>query len=454
MHYNADLIVLDEPTAALGVAEVRKVVDFVRRIKQSGRACIYIEHNLAHVHEVADRLVVLDRGRVVSEIISEGYDGARTHRISDRAAAQSVRGTKRMAQRSGASILQRFEALPIIIVFVAAARCSFMYGAPEVFLAPYIYTTFLSTLPPLILLATGLTFVIGAGEIDLSFPSIIAFSGFVFAVLFKEYDLGWIAVIAGLASGVLVGFVNGLIIAKVGIPSFMTTLGTQFFWAGMATVLSGGKSYALRGAEESSVWQWIVGRPFASRRPIAWLQQLSIQALWTAIIVGFLWLILTRHRFGEHTLFIGDSNDVSRVVGIDVDREKIKIFTLMGFLAACAAIMLTLENKNFFGNQGQGYLLTAIASVLIGGTSIFGGRATILGTVFGCFIIGMVEAGLVAAGLTGAWVRTVQGLIFLIAIIFYMYADEPQRRRALFANLRSFGRFGGIRTSEEGGVRR
>ena len=70
---------------------------------------------------------------------------------------------------------------------------------------------------------------------------------------------------------------------------------------------------------------------------------------------------------------------MSRVVGIDVDREKIKIFTLMGFLAACAAIILTLENKNFFGNQGQGYLLTAIASVLIGGTSIFGGQVTVVG---------------------------------------------------------------------------
>ena len=357
-----------------------------------------------------------------------------------------------MTQRSGVSILQRFEALPIIVVFVLLLLL-FMYRAPEVFLAPYIYTTFLSTLPPLILLATGLTFVIGAGEIDLSFPSIIAFSGFVFAVLFKEYDLGWMAVIAGLASGILVGFLNGLIIAKIGIPSFMTTLGTQFFWAGIATVLSGGKSYALRGAEESSVWQWVVGRPFAASTDIVWLQQLSIQALWTAIIVGFLWLILTRHRFGEHTLFIGDSNDVSRVVGIDVGREKIKIFTLMGFLAACAAIMLTLENKNFFGNQGQGYLLTAIASVLIGGTSIFGGQATILGTVFGCFIIGMVEAGLVAAGLTGAWVRTVQGLIFLVSIIFYLYANEPQRRRALIASLRSVGKLGGIRTSEEGGGR-
>jgi simple sugar transport system permease protein len=239
-----------------------------------------------------------------------------------------------------------------------------------------------------------------------------------------------------------------VIIAKVGIPAFMATLATQFFWAGMATVLSGGKSYALRGAEESSVWRWIVGRPFAAASGYDWWQQVSIQALWTAVIVGVLWLILARHRFGEHVLFLGDSNDVSRVVGIDVDREKIKVFTLMGGLAACAAIMLTLENKNFFGNQGQGYLLTAIASVLIGGTSIFGGQATIVGTVFGCFIIGMIEAGLVASGLTGAWVRTAQGLIFLIAIIFYMYMDEPQRRQALFASLRSFREFGSTRTSE------
>jgi simple sugar transport system permease protein len=340
----------------------------------------------------------------------------------------------------------KIEALPIIVVF-ALLLFLFMYTAPQVFLRPFIYTTFLSTLPPLILLAVGLTFIIGAGEIDLSFPSVIAFSGFVFAVLFKDYELGWIAVAAGFASGLLVGLVNGWLIAKVGVPSFMATLATQFFWAGMATVLSGGKSYALRGAEESSVWQWIVGRPFAGMDVPVWVAQLPIQAFWTTLIVVFLWFILNRHRFGEHALFIGDSNAVSRVVGIDVDREKIKLFTLMGALASIAAMMLTLENKNFFGNQGQGYLLTAIASVLIGGTSIFGGRATIVGTVFGCFIIGMIEAGLVASGLTGAWVRTIQGLVFMIAIVFYLYIDEPQRRRAFFAR---FG-FSGIgRTSSAG----
>ena len=337
--------------------------------------------------------------------------------------------------------IARLEGLPIIIVF-ALILGLFMYTAPQVFLGPFIYTTFLSTLPPLILLAVGLTFVIGAGEIDLSFPSVIAFSGFVFAVLFKEYNLGWLAVVAAFVSGILVGFINGLLIAKVGVPSFMATLATQFFWTGMATVLSGGQSYALRGVDQSSVWQVLVGRPFAGMGGPVWLGQVPMQAFWTAIIVFFLWFILNRHRFGEHTLFIGDSNAVSRVVGIDVDREKIKIFTLMGGLAALAAIILTLENKNFFGNQGQGYLLTAIASVLIGGTSIFGGRATIVGTIFGCFIIGMIEAGLVATGLTGAWVRTIQGLVFMASIVFYLYMDEPQRRRALFARLRGSGGIG------------
>jgi simple sugar transport system permease protein len=374
-----------------------------------------------------------------------------------------------MARQQKSSIFQRLEGLPIILVF-ALILILFMYLAPEVFLRPFQYTTFLSTLPPVILLAVGLTFIIGAGEIDLCFPAILGFSGFIFAVIFKEgpglianllvlTDASWLspalageivryfAVVIAIASGVMVGFINGVLVAKIGIPSFIATLGTQFIWYGMAAVLSGGKSYALRGAEESSVWHILVGRPFANSS-VDWVQQLPIQSLWTAIIVVAMWFILNRHRFGEHTLFIGDSNEVSRVVGIDVDREKIKLFTMMGTLAAVAAIFLTLENKNYFGNQGQGYLLIAIASVLIGGTSIFGGRATIVGTIFGCFIIAVVEPGLVATGLTGAWVNTVRGLIFLIAIIFYLFVEEPHRRRDFFARFRRAQAFGRIRSVE------
>ncbi len=345
-----------------------------------------------------------------------------------------------MARAATPSVFSRVEGLPIILVF-GLILALFMYTAPEVFLRPNIYTTLLSTAPPLILLAAGLTFVIGAGEIDLSFPAIISFSGFVFAILFKEYGLGWLAVAGALLSGLLVGVTNGLLIARVGIPSFIATLGSQFFWSGMATVLSGGKSYALRGAEQSSVYGVLVG-VFGDPNSVAWQDQVSVQAVWTIAVLVFLWFVLNRHRFGEHVLFIGDSNDVARVVGIDVAWEKTKLFALMGGLAALAAIMLTLENRNYFGNQGQGYLLTAIAAVLIGGTSIFGGRATLVGSVFGCFIIWILEAGLVASGLTGAWVRTVQGLIFLIAIVFYLFVEQPSRRAAFFASFRRPARAG------------
>ena len=168
MHYNADLIVLDEPTAALGVAEVRKVLDFVRRIKSSGRACIYIEHNLAHVHEVADRLVVLDRGRVVAEIIPKDMSVLELTEYLIDAAARGVSG-RRGCQRSAPSVVQRIEGAADHHRLRAAARPLHVPRAGGV-PAPYIYTTFLSTLPPLILLAVGLTFVIGAGEIDLCFP--------------------------------------------------------------------------------------------------------------------------------------------------------------------------------------------------------------------------------------------------------------------------------------------
>ena len=195
MHYNADLIVLDEPTVALAV-EGGAQGPRLRPPHQGrrGRACVYIEHNLAHVHEVADRLIVLDRGRVVARGQPAGHVGDRAHRVPDRPAAQGVSdgadaGRRRMvAADRGAADHPRLR---------AAARRSSCGTAPQVFLQPFIYTTFLSTLPPLILLAVGLTFVIGAGEIDLSFPAIIAFSGFVFAVLFKEYELGWLAVVAG-----------------------------------------------------------------------------------------------------------------------------------------------------------------------------------------------------------------------------------------------------------------
>ncbi len=309
--------------------------------------------------------------------------------------------------------LPRIEGVAIISVFVAIVLV-FMVLAPNVFLGIRIYMSFLTSVPPVLVLALGLTMVIAAGEIDLSFPSVIAFSGFIFAFLFKTYELTWLAVIGALAGGALVGFVNGVLVARIGVPSIIATLATQFFWGGITTVVSGGLSYNIRAVKDEAIWHVFVGR----------IGLLPVQALWASALAILIWFILNRHRFGEHLLFIGDNANVARVVGINVDRERIKLFVLMGVLAAFAAVLLTLENKNFFNTQGQGFLLIALASVFIGGTSIFGGQATVVGSFFGAFIIGMIEAGLVASGIQGFWVRAVVGLVFLGAVIFHLRMER------------------------------
>jgi simple sugar transport system permease protein len=318
------------------------------------------------------------------------------------------------------SRLGRVEGLPIIVVFLVLVAC-FIAASPEVFLHAPIYLSFLTTVPPVLVLALGLTFVIAAGEIDLSFPSVIAFSGYVLAMLYKDHGLEWPAVFLAIGAGAFIGLVNGLIVAYVGVPSIITTLATQFFWGGITTVISGGLSYSLRTVDETSMWAVLVGK----------IGEFPVQALWAIGLAILLWFILNRHRFGEHVLFIGDNANVARVVGVNVDRERVKLFTLMGALAGFAAVLLTLENRNFFNTQGQGYLLIALASVFIGGTSIFGGQATIVGTFFGAFIISIIEAGLTATGIQGFWVRAVVGLVFLAAVIFHLTMEQPQRRAKL-----------------------
>jgi len=328
--------------------------------------------------------------------------------------------------------LLRLEGLPILAV-LAALVATFMAAAPEVFLGYRIYMSFLTTVPPLLVLAVALTLVIAAGEIDLSFPSVIALSGWVLAYCTHVLGSPWLGLFLALGAGALVGFVNGLLIARVGIPSIIATLATQFLWGGLTTVFSQGLSYSMGEVEGYAVWHLMVGR----------LGPVPVQALWALGVAAVLWLVLNRRRFGEHLLFIGDNARVAEVVGVNVAREKTRAFVLMGLMAAFASVLLTLENRSFFNTQGGGYLLEVMAAVFIGGTSVFGGQASVIGTVAGSFIIGMVEAGLVATGLQGFWVRAVVGVVFLAAVIGHLLIEEPERRAALARALR--GRLEGAR---------
>jgi simple sugar transport system permease protein len=325
--------------------------------------------------------------------------------------------------------LLRIEGLPINVVLLILVAL-FMLIAPEVFLSYRIYMSFLANAPPLLVLAAGLTLLIAAGEIDLSFPSIVALSGWVLAYCIHDLHAPWLGLVLALTAGTFVGWLNGILVARVGIPSIIATLATQFLWGGLTTVFSQGLSYSLGDVDELFLWTLFVGR----------IGPLPVQCLWALGLTVCLWFVLNRRRFGEHLLFIGDNVKVAEIVGVNTRREKTRAFAVMGFLAAFASVLLTLENQNFFNTQGGGYLLEVMAAVFIGGTSVFGGTASLVGTVAGSFIIVMVEAGLVATGLQGFWVRAVVGVVFLVAVIGHLLIQGPEKGKTRIRLLR--GRFG------------
>ena len=302
--------------------------------------------------------------------------------------------------------LVKIKGLTIIGVFIAL-MILFIITAPRVFTGYRIYMSFLQTVPPLLILALGLTFVITAGEMDLSFSAIIAFSGFVFCYIFRTFGTPWLAFILALSSGALVGLINGWMVAKVGIPSIMATLAAQFFWNGLTILLSGGLSWNIKEIRPYFIHTLFVGR-------IGGI--VPAQSLWGVGVALFLWFILNRHTFGEHILFIGDNVDVARVMGVNVTATKIKLFVFMGIISAFAGILLTLEMINFWTTQGAGLLLPTIAAVFIGGTSLAGGYGTVIGSFFGAYIVGSLEAGVVASGIGGYWTRLVTGLVMAASI--------------------------------------
>lgn len=337
------------------------------------------------------------------------------------------------------------EGLPVAIVLVILFVC-FMITAPDVFWQWRIYMSFLQTVAPPLILGLGLTFVITAGEIDLSFPATVAFSGYVFTTCFKTLGGSMDATLAAacglvlaLLAGAMIGYINGVMVAKVGVPSIMATLAAQFFWYGVTVLLAGGLQAALTTIENNGVHSLFVGRiygviPDPGRGRIG----IPVQALWALALTIFLWFILNRHKFGEAVMFIGDNANVARVMGINVEATRIQLFTLMGVIAAFAGVILTLEMRVFYPNQGQGMLLPVMAAVFIGGTSMAGGVGLIFGTFFGSYIIGSLEAGVVATGISGFWVPLVQGLVMSGSIVLNTIISDG-RISVLSDRLRHWG---------------
>jgi len=303
--------------------------------------------------------------------------------------------------------LSEFKLQWSISAVLVAIFTLFMIIAPRVFLGFRIYYSFMIVIPFMAILALALTPVIICKEIDLSFGSIMGFSGWVFVSLCASTGNPTLALVISLITGLLAGLLNGILVVKVGVPSLILTIGTMFFWRGMVIVCGGGIGNRVVGVKGTILFKSLVGRIGGV---------VPAQALWAIGLAFLFWLILNRHKFGSYIFFTGDNMESARMMGIPVNRVKMLVFAQLGFFAAFAGILASLEVLYVWPSLGEGYLLRAIAAVFLGGTSVFGGMGTIFGTFIGCIIIGSLEGGIVGVGLKGFWIELIFGLIIVISV--------------------------------------
>jgi simple sugar transport system permease protein len=293
----------------------------------------------------------------------------------------------------------------------------FLVAAPDVFLNSRIYSAFATTTPLFAMIALALTLVVITREMDLSFGSVMALAMVGFVKVYDNTGNVLLSVLACLAVGVVCGLINGYLVAILGIPSLVITLGTLFFFRGVELVLLDGRPVVLRDPGVEGLRDALNGRTL----------DIPNELLWTIAVAIVLWVTLNRTRFGAHVFLVGDNPVSAQLMGVRVARVKIATFVIVGVIAAFTGLMTAMQLATLFPTLGDGTLLQPIASVFLGGTSVFGGTGSITGTFVGSFIIGSINAGVISAGIQGFYTQLFFGLVIILSLVLQTLISRRMR---------------------------
>jgi simple sugar transport system permease protein len=320
------------------------------------------------------------------------------------------------------SLLLRYGSQLGIIGVGVAMWLAFVIAAPRVFTDIDIYKAFAETTPLFGIVALSLTFVVITGEIDLSFPSVMALGVASFA-LTTAYGGApwWVGFVVALATGAVCGLINGLLVASLNIPSLVITIGTGFLFRGLELVLMGGTGVPMTADAYPAMHALL-------REPVFGF---PVQTLWMIAILIVEWILLNRTQFGAHVFLTGDNATSARLMGVNVGRVKIKAFALVGVTAVFCGLMSSIYGYYFWPSTGEGSLLNTIASVFLGGTSVFGGTGSVVGAFVASFIIGAINAGIVSAGINAFYTQLAFGLVIVISVVLQTLIDRRIRRQSL-----------------------
>ena len=305
-------------------------------------------------------------------------------------------------------------ALGVLVVLLAA----FTIANPKVFLNTQLYTAVFTSLPLSIILAVPLVFVIAAGEIDLAFPSVIGVAAWAFALVIQAGGNPIIGILAALGAGALAGLINGLLVTRAHLSSLVSTLGMNFLLRGLINIGTQGQGIPLTKYLTDSSFRSI----FAGE-----VGAIPTQMLWALAFAVVGALLFNLHRFGAQVCCVGDNQESAREMGVNVAWVRTLTYVYVGIAAGCVGILSNALNLIFWPTTGDGYLLSTLAAVFVGGTPTWGGVGTVTGAVIGTFTVGFVSTGIIAAGLTGFWTQFFYGLVIILSLLGHRF-NQPRYR--------------------------
>jgi ribose transport system permease protein len=313
--------------------------------------------------------------------------------------------TPKFGLSASGKLLERFITFGAVIVLFIV----FSATAPNFFTMRTVVSLLLQT-SAVTIMGIGVTFAIITGGIDLSIGSVIALTGTV-AVLATNAGLPvWLGMMVGLLVGVITGLLNGLMITRLRLPPFIATLGMMMVARGVALTIT--NAYASPAADPTfgNLGNEAI---FAAGPKFPGIPYPVLIMIAVAIIFQF---ILTKTRLGRYTFAVGSNEEAARLSGINVSQVKVVNYIISGLLAALVGIILASRMVTAQPNSASGYELNAIASAVIGGVSLMGGVGSVVGTVIGSFIIGILTVGLTMAGANYFMQQIVIGLVVIGAV--------------------------------------
>ncbi|WP_322028794.1 ABC transporter permease subunit [Paraburkholderia sp. J76] len=256
------------------------------------------------------------------------------------------------------------------------------------------------------LIAFGMTLVILLGGIDLSAGSVLALSSVIIATLLSAGTPAFVATLAGLAAGGAMGFANGLVISKGKVAPFIATLGSMTVLRGLALVVSNGSPISSFNSDFFS----LLGGGYVARL-------VPIPVVLMLVMFGVFWVLLRKTVFGRHIYATGGNAESAKLSGVKVDRIQLWVYTIAGVMSALAGVVLTSRLNSAQPTAGTGYELDAIAAVVLGGTSLTGGRGWIFGTLVGALLIGVLNNGLNLLDVSSFYQQVIKGIVILLAVL-------------------------------------